>query len=169
VRVTPHTADIGNVEEVLHNALVAVVGGTRPVVSTLQVTQFLSQFLQVQANEVQVQRSFPDDPSGLPWSSLPRYGGGVAWPAPSSPVSNNSFLARTRSAVRGSRASQPARLTQGHSPSTTQRLTPRGSVVVEAGAVGLCMLGGSADSADRLIPSPPHVAKVASPAGARGR
>jgi hypothetical protein len=165
VRVTPRTADIGNVEEVLHNALVAVVGGTRPVVSTLQVTQFL----QVQASEVQVQRSFPDDPSGLPWPSLPRYGGGVAWPAPSSPVSNNSFLARTRSAVRGSRASQPARLTQGRSPSTTQRLTPRGSVVVEAGAVGLGMLGGSADSADRLIPSPPHVAKVASPAGARGR
>jgi hypothetical protein len=53
--------EIDSANDVLGNALVAVIRGTRPMVSPSQVLHFLSHFLQVQSHEVQVRRSFPDD------------------------------------------------------------------------------------------------------------
>jgi hypothetical protein len=48
-------------KEELANALVAVVGGTRPWTSADQVLQFLESFHQVPRHQVRVCRSYPND------------------------------------------------------------------------------------------------------------
>jgi hypothetical protein len=50
--VTPLTLEIDSAEEVHGNALVAVVGGTRPTFSSAQVLHFLFHLIQVQLHEV---------------------------------------------------------------------------------------------------------------------
>jgi hypothetical protein len=50
-----------DVVEVNHNnALVVVVGGSRPNVTPVQVTSYLAQFFQVEEQEVRVVWSYPD-------------------------------------------------------------------------------------------------------------
>jgi hypothetical protein len=61
MRVIPRTAVINEAEAKLTNALVAVVGGTMPMVTPATVHQHLSRFFQVEEHEVQVHRSKPDD------------------------------------------------------------------------------------------------------------
>jgi hypothetical protein len=48
-------------DERIANALVAVVGGTRPAVSPAQVLHYLTSFYQVAEHQVVVCRSAPDD------------------------------------------------------------------------------------------------------------
>jgi hypothetical protein len=52
--VIPLTPAMDQAEVALANALVAMVGGTRPVVSPSQVVQLLSQHYSVESSDVQV-------------------------------------------------------------------------------------------------------------------